>query len=97
MSDSDETRLVTGASNRGPDNDITINLPDIEIEEELGRGGMGIVYKGRQTYIDRPVAIKVLLRDPGEGSLFVARFQRESKDSRATATQYRCLPSSRSQ
>lgn len=30
------------------------------IEREVGRGGMGVVYLGRDTRFDRPVVIKVL-------------------------------------
>ena len=34
--------------------------PGIAVERELARGGMGIVALGRDTLLDRPVAIKVL-------------------------------------
>ena len=41
--------------------EIPQNLGKYEVEEEIDRGSMGIVYLGRDPYIDRPVAIKVAL------------------------------------
>ncbi len=49
------------------------------IEDELGRGGMAVVYKGHDPRFDRDVAVKLLpqmlLHDPS----FRGRFEREAK------------------
>jgi len=52
---------------------------DYEIEEVLGKGGMGIVYRGRQVSLDRIVAIKVLPSSFTERKDFIQRFHREAK------------------
>ncbi|MBN1515810.1 serine/threonine protein kinase [Candidatus Sumerlaeota bacterium] len=49
-----------------------------EIREELGRGGMGVVYKGVQKSLDRPVAIKMLSRQLADNDEFVHRFRQEA-------------------
>jgi Tol biopolymer transport system component/predicted Ser/Thr protein kinase len=49
------------------------------IERELGRGGMGIVYLGRDTRLDRLVAIKVLPDAFAHDAERLARFEREAR------------------
>ena len=50
-----------------------------DLQEEIGRGAMGIVYRGRQVTLDRVVAVKVLLEDLANDTSFVERFTRESR------------------
>ncbi len=49
------------------------------IERELGRGGMGVVYLGRDTRLDRRVAIKVLPEAFALDPERLARFEREAR------------------
>jgi len=50
-----------------------------EILRELGRGGMGVVYLGRDTRLDRDVAIKALPFDLASDPVALGRFEREAK------------------
>lgn len=60
--------------------DIQFHLPQHEVIELLGRGGMGAVYKARQLSVDRIVAIKVLPRRAADDGLkFAERFKQEAR------------------
>ncbi|CAN0561832.1 unnamed protein product, partial [Laminaria digitata] len=49
------------------------------VEEQLGEGGMGCVYRARHTVLDREYAIKVLFADFADDGRFLARFRREAQ------------------
>lgn len=53
-------------------------IPEVTLGHELARGGMGIVYRGRQEFLERDVAVK-LLAPHLQGDRFGARFRREAK------------------
>lgn len=53
-------------------------LPDYQIEREIGRGGMGVVYKARQVSLDRWVALKVFRGSARHGAQDAQRFQNEA-------------------
>lgn len=62
------SRLATGAV-----------IADFIILEELGRGGMGIVYLAHQISLDRPAAVKILADTYANNAEFVVNFIKEAR------------------
>ncbi len=54
-------------------------LAHYEITEKLGQGGMGEVFRARDTKLDRDVAIKVLPTALSRNPERVLRFQRKAQ------------------
>jgi eukaryotic-like serine/threonine-protein kinase len=55
------------------------SLGGYQLDEEIGRGSMGMVYRGKQIALGREVAIKVLPRALAKDASYVARFIREAQ------------------
>jgi serine/threonine-protein kinase len=58
---------------------MAARLGHYDIVDELGRGGMGVVYKGYEPALGRYVAIKVLSSAMAHDPVFVERFLREAR------------------
>lgn len=59
--------------------ELAPSFPQLEILEQIGHGGMGVVYKARQKELDRIVALKILRPNISTDASFAERFQREAR------------------
>nr|WP_315850166.1 serine/threonine-protein kinase [Rhodopirellula maiorica] len=68
----------SGSSGRWRSLQLPTEIGDYELIQEIGRGGMGVVFRARQISLDREVAVKMILRGRLASDTDMQRFLAEA-------------------
>ena len=75
----DAGSATPGPTKGGRSRPVGLVVPGYQIIAEIGRGGMGIVYKARHVRLDRVVALKMILAGAHASADEIARFHSEAR------------------
>ena len=74
-----DSKSLLGSSEKSPFMTGQVLSGRYELIEVLGEGGMGVVYRARQTSMDRDVAVKVLSSNFSQNPQMIRRFEKEAR------------------